>query len=134
MSEKMFNTRIQHKHDIEANWKKATGFIPKEGELVIYDADENCSYTRTKIGDGVTNVNDLAFVKASGYVAQEEAPYDTSVFWLDIDDTASDSSEAVLYIEQKLTEEQKTQARENIGAITMEDVFNAFSMGEGVKY
>ena len=40
-SEKQLNVRIQHKHDIEANWQKATNFTPKAGELIIYDADEN---------------------------------------------------------------------------------------------
>ena len=34
-----FNTRIQHKHDVEANWLKATTFTPKAGELIIYDVD-----------------------------------------------------------------------------------------------
>ena len=60
--EKSTNARIQHKHDIEANWSKATNFIPKAGELVIYDADENYTYTRIKIGDGVTTINDLNFI------------------------------------------------------------------------
>ena len=35
-----FNTRIQRKHDVEANWLKATTFAPKAGELIIYDVDE----------------------------------------------------------------------------------------------
>ena len=60
--EKNTNARIQHKHDIEANWSKATNFIPKAGELVIYDADENYTYARIKIGDGVTAINDLSFI------------------------------------------------------------------------
>ena len=60
--EKNTNARIQHKHDIEANWSKATNFIPKAGELVIYDADENYTYARIKIGDGVTAINDLGFI------------------------------------------------------------------------
>jgi hypothetical protein len=50
--EKNINTRIEHKHDIEANWNKAINFIPKAGELVIYDPDENYSYYRVKIGNG----------------------------------------------------------------------------------
>ena len=62
MNEKMFNTRIQHKHDVEANWLKAANFIPKAGELIVYDADENYDYTRVKIGNGVNNVNDLPFI------------------------------------------------------------------------
>lgn len=62
MSEKTLNNiRIVHKHDIEANWLKAENFIPKQGELIIYDIDEFCSFERFKIGDGITNVNDLPF-------------------------------------------------------------------------
>lgn len=63
MSEKMFNTRIIHKHDTAENWEKATGFIPMSGELVIYDVDENNKYARMKIGDGVTKISDLPFTK-----------------------------------------------------------------------
>ena len=57
MSEQTFNTRIILKHDIEAHWNLATGFIPKKGEIVIYDADEFHAYNRVKIGDGVKPVS-----------------------------------------------------------------------------
>lgn len=40
----------------------------------------------------------------------------------------------VLYTEQALTEEQKAQVRQNIGAATVEDVLAALPIGEGVKY
>lgn len=55
------NTRIQQKHDIEANWIKAVNFIPKVGEIIVYDIDDSYNYERMKIGDGETNVNDLPF-------------------------------------------------------------------------
>lgn len=62
MSEKTLNNiRIVHKHDIEENWLKATNFIPKQGELIIYDVDDKYNYERMKIGDGITLVNDLPF-------------------------------------------------------------------------
>lgn len=64
VSEKIFNTRIIHKHDTEANWKKATNFIPKQGELIVYDIDENYDYERIKIGDGVKTVTNLKFIDA----------------------------------------------------------------------
>ena len=47
-NEKYMNSRIQHKHDIEANWLKATTFIPKQGELIIYDIDGNFGYKELK--------------------------------------------------------------------------------------
>ena len=59
--EKNMNARIQHKHDIEANWEKAVNFIPKQGEIIIYDIDENYDYERFKIGDGINFVNNLQF-------------------------------------------------------------------------
>ena len=62
MAEKNIKTRIIHKHDIETNWLLATNFTPKQGEIIVYDIDENHSYERIKIGDGVQNVNALPFV------------------------------------------------------------------------
>lgn len=62
MAEKIMKTRIIHKHDTEENWNKATNFIPKQGELIIYDKDATYDYERFKIGDGETNVNSLPFV------------------------------------------------------------------------
>ena len=62
MPEKTLKTRIIHKHDVESNWSKATGFVPKQGELIVYDKDSNYDYERVKIGDGATNVNNLPFV------------------------------------------------------------------------
>ena len=60
--EKTIKARIQHKHDIEANWLKATNFIPLDSEIIVYDPDENYDYPRIKIGDGETNVNILPFI------------------------------------------------------------------------
>ena len=62
MNGKTLKSRIVHKHDIEANWRLATNFTPLQGEMIIYDPDENNTNHRVKIGDGVTNVNDLKFI------------------------------------------------------------------------
>lgn len=62
MAEKNINSRIQQKHDIESNWLKAINFIPKQGELIVYDIDENHNYERIKIGDGITTVSSLPFI------------------------------------------------------------------------
>lgn len=79
MTEKTFNTRIIHKHDIELNWLKTPDFIPMSGELIIYDVDENNKYARMKIGDGVTKISDLPFTKeialdANNIIKQENLP------------------------------------------------------------
>ena len=70
--EKNMNTRIQHKHDTEANWNKAVNFIPKTGELIVYDIDENYNYSRFKIGDGVRTINNLEFSQTdlTGYATE----------------------------------------------------------------
>ena len=56
------DTRIRHKHDTEANWNKATNFIPLLGELIVYDPDASFSYCRVKMGDGVNVVSALPFM------------------------------------------------------------------------
>lgn len=64
-------SRIQLKNDTEENWNKAINFIPKRGELIIYNAesgsnvdDEARRFPRLKVGDGVTTVINLPFVTA----------------------------------------------------------------------
>ena len=65
MAEKELKARIIHKHDTEANWNKATNFIPKESEFIVYDMDDTHNYFRLKIGDGVTDVINLPFYGGS---------------------------------------------------------------------
>jgi hypothetical protein len=60
-TEKNISSRIINKHDIEVNWNKAINFIPKAGEIIIYDKDETYNYERFKIGDGETAVAVLPF-------------------------------------------------------------------------
>lgn len=61
-------TRIQLKRDTEANWNKAgpkensSGFIPLQGELVVYLPDATHNYSRLKVGDGATNIIYLPFI------------------------------------------------------------------------
>ena len=62
MAEKTLNTRIQMKTDTEANWNKATNFIPKNGEIIVYATDATHSYQRLKIGNGTILVNNLPFI------------------------------------------------------------------------
>ena len=53
--------RLILKHDSEENWNKATNFIPKQGEMIVYDIDSVYFYERIKIGDGQTSVVNLPF-------------------------------------------------------------------------
>ena len=68
---KTFKTRIIQKHDTEANWQKATNFVPKKGEIIVYDIDSNHNYERIKIGDGEHTPNDLPFVTDNYYTKSE---------------------------------------------------------------
>lgn len=61
-TEKNVNARVIFKHDIEKNWNSATNFIPKKGELILYDPDTTYDYTRIKIGNGTTKVSALPFL------------------------------------------------------------------------
>jgi hypothetical protein len=62
--EKNVNSRIQHKHDTEANWNKAVNFVPLIAELIIYDIDSSHNYERFKIGDGVSTITQLPFLNS----------------------------------------------------------------------
>lgn len=85
--EKTIPSRVIHKHDTEANWNKAVNFIPKQGELIIYDRDSNYAYERAKIGDGVTKVSALPFAN------EVESIQDKGITWSDtpteVDNTIS---------------------------------------------
>ena len=61
MAEKSIKARIVSRHDSEANWNKATGFIPKSGEVIIYSPDSTYAYSRIKVGDGITAAANLPF-------------------------------------------------------------------------
>lgn len=53
--------RLVLKHDTENNWNNATTFVPKQGEVIVYDIDDIYYYERIKIGDGKTSVVNLPF-------------------------------------------------------------------------
>lgn len=74
MAENTIKTRIQLKNDTEANWKKATNFAPKEGEVIIYSPDDTHPFSRLKVGHNNTKVNDLPFIESgstNGFVLKE---------------------------------------------------------------
>ena len=55
-------TRIKNKHATESIWNNSPDFVPLQGELIIYDADDFYSYSRIKVGDGKTTVVNLPFL------------------------------------------------------------------------
>ena len=77
MASNTIKTRIQLKCDTEANWNKSvlvseggvekttgTSFVPRKGEVIIYEADDTHPFSRLKVGDGKTNVVNLPFINS----------------------------------------------------------------------
>lgn len=60
MAKKTFNTRIQTLHDTKSNWD-THDFSPLEGEIVVYQSDNEHISPRLKIGDGNTLLSNLPF-------------------------------------------------------------------------
>lgn len=72
MADKEFNVRVRSKHDTQANWELAPDFVPLEGEIIVYDVDDNYNHPRMKIGDGRTRIGDLPFVEQEIKTATED--------------------------------------------------------------
>ena len=73
MADKNIYSRMQQKHDVQANWEKAVNFIPLIGEIVIYDVDAINLNPRFKIGDGITAINALPFINTQVQMITWEA-------------------------------------------------------------
>lgn len=60
---KHVKTRIINKHATAAVWGDSKlEFTPLQGELIIYDKDDDYTYERFKIGDGTRDVKELPFI------------------------------------------------------------------------
>lgn len=68
MAEKSLNTRIQNKCDTTANWAKATNFVPKKGEIIVYSDGGGTGVPKMKVGDGTTKVGSLKFADEGQYL------------------------------------------------------------------
>ena len=93
VSSKTIKTRIVNKHDTSANWSKAVNFIPKKGEIIIYD-----DLRKIKVGDGATKVSSLPFVEQdlSNYVTDSELSSTIS-------ETVSTLSKSIGLVEDEIT-------------------------------
>lgn len=65
MAEKSLQARIQNKCDTTANWEKATNFVPKKGEIIVYSDGGGTGIPKMKVGDGTTKVGSLEFISAT---------------------------------------------------------------------
>ena len=66
MAEKSLQARIQNKCDTTANWEKATNFVPKKGEIIVYSDGGGTGIPKMKVGDGATKVGSLKFIESDG--------------------------------------------------------------------
>lgn len=57
---KKYNIKAIPFHGTAAEWEN-NNYIPKDGEIIIYDADEDYGYKRVKIGNGIDAVSALPF-------------------------------------------------------------------------
>ena len=69
MAQKTVNGRFKVKRDTTANWNAAVGFIPLEGEIIVYTDHKTVTVNNVtknvpgiKIGSGNGYVQDLAFL------------------------------------------------------------------------
>ena len=65
MTNNVVHGRIQSKRDTCENWDNAIGFIPLNGEIIIYTDYQTVDGKRVpaiKVGDGGTPVQDLPFI------------------------------------------------------------------------
>lgn len=86
--EKRLKARVVHKHKTYAEWYldvydesgklRSNPFIPLNGELIIFDPDENCVYRRKKYGDGISNVMELSFAEEI-YVGDGDMPENATI-------------------------------------------------------
>ena len=68
MAEKSLQARIQNKCDTTANWEKATNFVPKKGEIIVYSDGGGTGIPKMKVGDGATKVGSLKFADEGQYL------------------------------------------------------------------
>ena len=99
MAQDTVKARIRLKNDTEAHWKQATGFSPLKGEIIIYSADDSHPFSRLKVGDGITYVNDLPFLRADDI--REKVRIDTSDFWNRQTTFIPELGEIIIYADQE---------------------------------
>ena len=68
MAEKSLQARIQNKCDTTANWAKATNFVPKKGEIIVYSDGGGTGVPKMKVGDGTSKVGSLKFADEGQYL------------------------------------------------------------------
>lgn len=102
---KTIQATVKNRTDTAANWTQKNPVLA-EGEIIVVQT--NAGETRLKIGDGVKTFTQLPYT--------DEQIYNNVVTSVN-GQTGDVTTNSVEYTQQTLTDEQKKQVRENIGAI-----------------
>lgn len=72
----MIDARIQLKRDTTENWNNARGFVPREGEVIIYTDYETKTYTVEEYGETVTKTVQIPNIKiGTGNAYVQDLPF-----------------------------------------------------------
>ena len=93
--------------------------LQKPNDIIAYSYITNADGSYTK-HDTIIPV--IARPKPSGYIYEETEILTWKTLDDKIDDLGRSTADAVKYTEQELTDEQKSQARANIGAVSVDEV------------
>lgn len=70
------NTRIKLKRDTTENWNNALGFIPLEGEVIVYEDYATKTYTIEENGETVTKTINIPNMKiGTGNAYVQDLPF-----------------------------------------------------------
>lgn len=117
MSEKNLKVRVINKHDTSANWSKATNFIPKKGEIIVYD-----DLNKIKIGDGSTVVSNLKFVETdiSGKYTKPSTGIPKTDLASDVQTSLTNADNAVKKVKINGAEKAPTNGVVDLGTVITE--------------
>ena len=93
-------SRIQLKNDTEQNWGRAKNFVPLRGEVIIYLADDTHPFSRLKVGDGTTNVNNLPFINSSNTPQSDVVEVDITDNWNQRTDYIPSKGKIIIYLDK----------------------------------
>ena len=130
MSEKVIKTRVIHKHDIEAKWNEKEYFFPKQGEIIVYDIDEEHPYERMKIGDGVTSVINLPFSYVGLEISETVEELETGIFYANADKLGGVMAEEYSLKSQSVTVDEEIKDLEQEIYITNTDKLGGIDAAE----
>lgn len=109
MSIKEIKSPIRLKVDTEENWLRTIDEVPQKGELVIYSIDNTHQTARLKVGDGYTNVNELAFISAHNMDVNLNIKINTTAYWNDITKAyIPEKDEIIVYSDKAINSQNKT--------------------------